>query len=195
MRTWQHVDGLLAVATRDIVRKLNPQGWIEVPAADEPNTLEAVIAHYERTGKIAVTRKADFINGAKRLWGSADVWQEFFVWHDHAHVETRGTFDVPGERIVHARQVSQLYDWANDLPVRPSQEALRRAEHVLEAHNLGRLDDWNVHHNPADNLRDFANGYLAARGTIAVPTPFDFPDQYPADAREFISQFQRRMNE
>jgi hypothetical protein len=192
MQTFGHVDPLLARATMDIAAALNPQGWIEVPAAQEPNTLEAVIDHFKRTGKIAVTRKADFVSARKRLWASPDVWQAFFVWHDWAHVHAdRGTFDPEGERRVHALQRDHLYSWANRLPVRPSSDALRRAEHVLEAHNLGRLDDWLVHNNPADNLRDFANGYLAAKGSIIQPTFFDFPDQYPQDVRDWIANFMR----
>lgn len=193
MQTFGHVDSLLARATMDIVATLMPQGYDEVPVADEPNTLDAVIDYYNRHGKLATARKADFINPRKRLWGDAATWQSFFVWHDYRHVTTHGTFDPRGERDVHAAQVKDLYEWVDRLMVRPSSQALRRAEHVLEAHNLGRLDDWLVHHNPADNLRDFTNGYLAARGSIALPTVFDFPHQFPREAREWIAEFERTL--
>lgn len=190
MRTWNHVDPLLARATMDIANSLNPQGWREVAAADEPGTYDAVREHFNRTGKIAVARQSDFINGSKRLWGSADVWQAFFVWHDWSHIHAcDGSFDPAGEARTHALQVKHLHSWANTLMVRPTFEALQRSEMVLAAHNLGRLEHWRATGGPPDNLREFTGGYLAARDLAVQPAIFAFPDQFPQETREWIAAF------
>lgn len=170
MRKYDHVDALLALAAVDIARELCPQGWDEVPASEEPGTYEAMMAHYNRTGRIAVAQKSAFRSGAKRLWGSAEPWQAFFVWHDRAHVEVPNSFNPEGEAKVHDLQVAQFRAWAGKLPVRPTELAMRRSEAVLAAHNIGRLDHWQWHGDAPKDLREFTLGYLSPLG-LSRPVP------------------------
>jgi hypothetical protein len=172
MRKFADIDALLALASVDIARELCPQGWDEVPASEEPGTYEAMAAHYARTGKIAVSQKSAFRSGAKRLWGSAEPWQAFFVWHDRCHIEVPNSFDPAGEAKVHELQVAQFRAWANKLPVRVSPLAMRRSEAVLAAHNLGRLDHWKWHGDAPRDLREFTMGYLSPLGLSEPVAPF-----------------------
>lgn len=171
-RTYDNLDPLLAMASMDIARELCPLGWDEVPGHEEPSTWEAVVDYFNRTGKIATTRLSEFKSGQKRMWGDAEPWQAFFVWHDRAHVEVPHSFNPEGEAAVHALQVSQLRDWASRQIIKPTPDALRRAEAVMAAHNLGRLERWEYYGADTPNLREFTLGYLAALNlTKPVPAP------------------------
>ena len=166
MGSFPHVDSLLAKASVDIARSLCD--WDSVPLGDEPATLEAAIEHFQRTGRIAVTRAEDFGSGRLRLWGDALPWQAFFVWHDWCHVNVpHGTFDPEGEEHVHNRQVEQLLDWCNRQSFNVTKRQFARMVAVLEAHNIARLEHWRVFNEPPVNLREFAYGYLASRNLLA----------------------------
>jgi hypothetical protein len=162
---YPNVDNLLARASVEIASALCR--WDEVPGNEEPDTLDAAVEYFRRNGRIAVTRKAEFGDGRERLWGSAEPWQAFFVWHDWCHINTPGgTFDPAGEAVVHARQMEQLYGWVRIQSERISKYALDRMEAVIASHNIARLEYWRVAGNPPDNLRDFTNGYLASRSLM-----------------------------
>lgn len=167
-----HVDDVLAQAAQEIVPRLLPNGY--VACGDSPGTLDEVIAFFERTGKVAVSNAFN----AKRLFGTPAVCQCFDAWHDYCHVLTRGSFDIPGEKLVNTAQQAHLLQWWRTSKVPVTEASYRRAAAVLALNNVGRLEHWQEHDAPPLNFRDFANGYLVGAGMVHkhAPCPRALPD-------------------
>lgn len=176
-----HVDNVLALAALEIAPRIC--SWVGCDGDDAPGTLEEVIAFHEKFGCLGVSNFYD----DTRLFGSLEACQAFDAWHDHCHFRLRASFDLAGEILVNDCQQSQLRSWYKKSRRPVSPRAFARAAIMLEMNNVGRLKHWLFHHNPPDNPRSFAQGYLAAQGFAEQPRMCDLvevPDQYPQEARE-----------
>lgn len=178
-----HVDNVLALASQEIV---SSRGIRVVALGDDaPGTLEECTRFFNETGCIGVS---DFFD-TTRFFGTPEACQAFDAWHDHCHVQLQATFDLEGEVRVNDCQQAQLRKWWQKSRRPVSARAFTRASELLAMNNVGRLAHWLFHHNPPDNPRSFAQGYLAAIGFAEQPAMCELsevPDQYPRDAREIV---------
>ena len=163
--TLKHVDQALALATAEIAPFLMPAGWIVTN--DVPDCLEGIIQFFQQNGKIAVS---DYW-GDDTLFDSPELSQAFNAWHDYRHITALGSFDQAGERRVNDAMHEDLFHWWNNSRVPITSAAYQRAKMVLNVHNVGRLDFWHAYGEAPPNPRDFALGFLTARGMIEIPTP------------------------
>lgn len=176
-----HVDPALALATMEIAPLLMPNGWIA--ETNSPGTLADCAAAYLRHGGRPVV--SDWWKPGETLMGSPDHWQAFNAWHDFCHITLGATFDPAGERRVNDMMHHHLLDWWRKSKVPITSEAYKRAAEVLTIHNVGRLDYWTALDHPPENPRDFALGYLTARGMLAIkPHCHGMKEQFPREARQ-----------
>lgn len=186
MRTLPHVDVVLARASIDIAKRLFPRGFDIVADSIAPDTFPAVLAHYNRTGHVAVS--GHFMDATRKLFSTIECWEAFNAWHDFSHIRTCGSFDMAGERLVNDCQIADLEAWAASLPIAINPAALDRARACLTINNVGRLEHWlHAGEQPSD-LRQFAFGYLASLHMSAQPAPV-VVDQYPREAREWAASY------
>jgi len=161
MRT--DIDTTLALATLEIAPRVTP-GWNV--RADAPETLEACIAAYQESGKVIVF-PGDY-PGA--LFADPRCNEAFNAWHDWCHIKGGYSFDLAGEKLVHACMMADITEWWRTSRVPVARPAFERACALLRQHNVGRLEYWLATNEPPKSPRDFAHGYLAAVG-MAAPVP------------------------
>jgi len=177
-----HVDEALALATMDITAKLMPQGWDVVN--DVPDSLEGIVRYFVEHGKVAVSNYF----GSDTLFGCPKHSQAFNAWHDYRHITQLGAFDRPGERLVDDAMHADLLKWWEESKTPITSAAYQRASMILTVHNVGRLDFWHAYGEAPENPRQFALGFLTARGLIEIPThchqDMILDHQYPRELRE-----------
>lgn len=163
MTDLKHVDLTLAMATKDIVASIMPQGYdMVVPS---PGSLEECTAYFKANGRIGVGPAF----GNTSIFADADTTHSFNAWHDFCHVAGQCTFDIAGERRVDEIMQQHLARWWVNSRKPVSQDAFERASLVLKMFNLGRLEYWLAYGEPPANPRQFLYGFLTAREKIAIP--------------------------
>lgn len=163
MTSLPHVDETLALATREIVPRLMPQGFTLCDPS--PNSLEECTRFFQSNGKIGVHPGFDETS----IFADAETTHAFQAWHDWCHVKGQCTFDIPGERRVDEIMQQHLARWwaTSRRPV--AQPAFERASTTLKMFNLGRLEYWLVYGKAPENPREFLFGYLTANHRITIP--------------------------
>lgn len=162
-----HVDDTLALATREIVPSIMPEGFITCDPS--PDSLESCTIFFQSNGKIGVHPGFDETS----IFADPDTAHAFAAWHDWCHVRGQCTFDIPGERRVDEIMQQHLARWWVNSHTPVAQEAFDRAATVLRMFNLGRLEYWLAYGEAPANPREFLFGYLTANSRIHIPTPCD----------------------
>lgn len=170
MTAFPHVDETLAVATRDIVPAIMPEGFTLCDPS--PDSLEACTRFYTDNGKIGVDPGFE---AQTSIFADPDTAHAFAAWHDWCHVRGRCTFDIPGERRVDEIMQQHLARWWVNSKRPVTQAAFDRASLVLKMHNLGRLEYWLAYGHAPENPREFLFGYLTANNRILVPRRCEQP--------------------
>ncbi len=157
------LDDILARASRDIARQRMPNGWKASP--DAPSTLEECTRFFRQHNTVHVT---DYFDPRTSIFSCPVSQEAFQAWHDYAHVTLQAGFDKAGERRVNDQQSADFNEWfrRNAIRNRFTMSDYNRSLEILRAHNLGRLDYWDVMGDAPDNFRQFASGYLTARNVI-----------------------------
>ena len=163
MTSLPHVDDTLAIATRDIVPVIMPEGFVTCDPS--PNSLEECTQFFQQNGKIGVYHGFDETSS----FGDAHTTHAFNAWHDWCHVKGQCTFDIPGERRVDEIMQQHLVRWWANSRRPVTQAAFDRASGVLKMFNLGRLEYWLAYGHAPANPREFLYGYLTAGGRISIP--------------------------
>lgn len=163
MTNLSHVDDTLAIATRDIVPVIMPQGFVTCDPS--PNSLDECTQFFLANGKIGVHPGFDETS----IFGDADTAHAFSAWHDWCHVKGQCTFDIPGERRVDEIMQQHLAKWWTSSRQPVEQPAYERASVVLRMFNLGRLEYWLAYGEAPANPREFLFGYLTANSRILIP--------------------------
>lgn len=163
MTNLSHVDGTLALATREIVPLIMPQGFTTCDPS--PNSLEECTQFFVQNGKIGVHPGFDETS----IFGDAGTTHAFNAWHDWCHVKGQCTFDIPGERRVDEIMQQHLARWWVESHQPVTKDAYERAAAVLRMFNLGRLEYWLAYGEAPANPREFLFGYLTANSRITIP--------------------------
>lgn len=90
------------VAVMTMAQRLFPMGF-DV-SADAPATLEALTAHYEKTGRFLISN----LYSAKTIYACPETNHHFRAWHDWTHWHLQAPFEDSGERHVCEHQKRQL---------------------------------------------------------------------------------------
>jgi hypothetical protein len=182
---YDHVDNVLALAATEIASRLCVIDALPDDLA--PGSLEACTEYFHRCGRVGVS--AYF--APERLFGTPEACQAFDAWHDLCHIKLQASFDLPGEIRVNDCQQAQLRNWWRKSRRPVTFRALQRASEMLAMNNVGRLEHWLFHHNPPENPRSFAQGYLAAKGFAEQPRMCDLDEvieQFPQEARAEVDR-------
>ena len=149
------LDRAFNIAVNHMAARVCPTGFdVTMDEAAAPNTLDRLLRHIERTGRILVW--GGCCDATIFAWGETNA--AFRAWHDWTHYILRAPFDLPGERAVCARQQADLALIYPGHPNLPLWHRLLEIEIVGQAVYLTATGSF-----PADQ-REFAHRMLE-RGT------------------------------
>lgn len=139
----------LNIAVRKVADRLFPCGFDVGP--DAPETLEALTAHIDRTGRMLVSDQ----NCQNTIFGCPEANMAMRAWHDWCHWRGGFAFDLEGEYQAFEVQIEHLKTlgmWSQEI------EDLLFIEVVVQATHFELFGEF-----PEDQ-RDFTRTALAAFG-------------------------------
>ena len=131
------VCALFNVAVNQIARRLMPKGW-DV-AEDAPDNYDALVRHYNATGRILVW------SGASDKTQFADVATNhaFRAWHDYRHITQGADFSREGETLTYEMQRADLAKWFG--MHHPFSKWRHYCQRLLRIEVIGQLDYADTH--------------------------------------------------